>query len=319
MAAAITSLPWVADGIDDAEQQAVQGLVDIEASVGLDSYPALTNKPWVRDGVDELESSVILRLRELAVRNESDRQLLVRLAFLDTQGQVDAGAVELLAGIAADQPDLFRTAVGKPWVADGLGEHEVLVVEGLLRLTESSEDAALLILSLPFLETVEDVDVQTVGALGALAARDSEFFNAVLGSTWLDDGLDEAEALLLQKLEAIADQNRSADFWIATFVASPGSKPFIEGNLVDRYDVDDNGTIDHAEVLLAVTDYSDADITEDESMHIVALYAFSEAFIQAPQLMELVEATSWYRDGITDDRYYTERRALRALQSIENR
>ncbi len=321
LASAITSLVWVADGIDDAEQQAVQGLVDIEASVGLDSYPALTDKPWVRDGVDELESSVILRIRELVVRNESDGQLLVGLAFLDTHGQVDAGAVELLAGIAADQPDLFRTTVDKPWVADGLGEHEILVVEGLLALTESSEEAALLILSMPFLETVEDVDVPQVGALGALASRDSDVFNAVVGRTWLDDGLDEAETLLLQKLGAIADQNRSPDFWIATFAAPQGSNPFIEDNLLDQYDIDESGTIDHAEVLLAVTDFSYADITEDESMYIVTLYAFSEAFIQTPPLMELVEATSWYRDGITDftaDPSYTEWRALEALQRIDN-
>ena len=52
LASAITSLTWVADGIDDTERQVVQGLVDIEVLFGTDSAPALVDKPWIRDGVD---------------------------------------------------------------------------------------------------------------------------------------------------------------------------------------------------------------------------------------------------------------------------
>ena len=49
LASAITSLAWVTDGIDDAELQAVQRLLDIEVLFGVDSYPALVNKSWVRE------------------------------------------------------------------------------------------------------------------------------------------------------------------------------------------------------------------------------------------------------------------------------
>ena len=249
LASAITSLAWVADGIDDAERPAVQELVDIEVLFGTDSAPALVNKPWVSDGLDE---------------------------------------------------------------------HAFTVVETLARLTESAEEAAKQILAMAFLETVEAVDADAVVALVGLTIHESELFNAVVERPWLDDGLDEAEALLLQKLEAIAGRYIAADLWIATFAASPGRNSLSEDSLVERYDVDASGTIEHAEVLLAVTDYSETKLADDEFTYIATLYAFSEALIQTPQLMELVMATSWYRHGIDEYLTYTEPKVVRTLQEIAN-
>ena len=168
LASAITSLAWVSDGIDDAELQAVQRLLDIEVLFGTDSAPALVDKPWIRDGVDESDISVISQLQDLAVHSRVDGELLVRLAFLDTQESVDASAVQLLAPMATNRPDLFRIAVNKPWVVDGLGEQEITVIETLERLAESTEKIAAQIISMAFLDTVEAADVATVDVLAAL-------------------------------------------------------------------------------------------------------------------------------------------------------
>ena len=248
MASAITSLPWVADGIDEAERQVVQGLLDIEVLFGTDSAPALANKPWV---------------------------------------------------------------------VDGLNEHEFTVIETLTKLAESAEEAAKQILEMAFLATFEPSDADTVEVLAGLAGRDRTLFNAMVDRPWLDDGLDEAEKLLLQKLEAIAELHTAPDLWIATFVDSTGPNSPSDKALVYRYDVDESGGIEHAEALLAVRDYADAEINDDQFADIVALYAFTEALIQTPQLMDLVMATSWHQDGIVEeDIYYTEPRAFRALQEI---
>ena len=380
VASAVTSLTWVADGIDDTERQVVQGLVDIEVLYGMKSTPALANREWVKNGVDELEGSVIVRLRDLVNYAKSDGERLLRLPFLDSIEPADADTVDVLATLAAGRPELSRVVLLKPWVEDGLAEREVLVIEGLQKLTDSSEEAALLLLSLPFLRTVEDADAGTVDVLAELASghpelfrfvlqepwvgdglsqdeiealralkglgnqtasleilesvrvddattlialvglaeRDSQLFNAVVDRPWLDDGLDEPEAVVLQKLEQLASPYGAATLWIATYTVSSGSDSFIKDGLVDRYDVNSSGTIEHIEVLMAVTDNSDAALNEDEFLHIIALYGFSEALIPTPQLMELVMATNWYQDGITTDRYHTEPGALRALQEIAN-
>ena len=247
MASAITSLVWVADGIDDAERQAVQGLVDIEVLFGMDSAPAMVNKPWV---------------------------------------------------------------------ANGLDEHELTVIETLARLAERAEESAKQILTMAFLATLEPSDADTVGMLAGLAGRDRTLFNAVVGRPWIEDGVDKGEAVLLEKLESLANTKRAATLWITTFVDSTGPNSALDKALVDRYDVDESGGVEHAEALLAVRDYADAEINDDQFAHIVALYAFTEALIQTPQLMDLVMATGWYQDGIDDDNYVQESHAISMLRMI---
>ncbi len=352
--------------------------MNIEVLLGTDSAPALFNKPWIADGVDELEASVIQTLRELAALSEADGELLVRLPFLHTQGPVYAGTVEILSRMATDRPDLFRAVVDKPWVTDGLNEDENSVVQELQTLAHSSEEQALLLLSLPFLTTVEDTDIPTidvlaalapvhpqlflaalhkpwlesglsderlaslwtlqqlenesaglqilesvdvgdsalVAALTSLAEHESELFSAVVDRPWLDDGLDEAETILLKKLEAIASRYSAADLWIATTAACTEPDSLGEDCLGERFDVNNNDSIEHNEVISAVIDYSGDVITEYQLVHIVASYAFSESLIPTPELMDLVISSSWYKDGITIDSYYTEPGALRALQDI---
>ncbi len=71
LAEAIRSLPWVGDGIGDAERQAVQELVNIEALIGSESTPTIVNKPWVEDGLDEPETALVQELHRLSSEGES--------------------------------------------------------------------------------------------------------------------------------------------------------------------------------------------------------------------------------------------------------
>ena len=378
LASAITSLTWVADGIDDTERQVVQGLVDIEVLFGTDSAPALVDKPWIRDGVDESDTSVISQLQDLAVHSRVDGELLVRLPFLDTQGPVDADVMKLLSRTAKNHPEIFQATVVKPWVMDGLDEHEFAVVEAIAGLAGTAEAAAALMVSLPFLDTAEASDVGTVNVLAALqsthpqlfqavlqnpgpgndlgenaivslwalqglrnetagleilesvgvgdatlvtllvdlAARESELFNTVVDSLWFQDGVNDAEATLLQQLEILTDKEQAASLWIDTLEAwtYPGS--FMEDSLAVHYDVNNNGIIEHNEALNAVADHSEDAITDDQLLLVVAHYGFSEGLIPTPPLMALVEASAWYQGGVDYDMHFQESLALQDLRKI---
>ena len=251
MASAITSLPWVADGIDDAERPHVQQLVDIEVLFGMDPAPVLVNKPWV---------------------------------------------------------------------VDGLNKHEFTVVETIAALTESDEEAAKQILQMAFLATLEPSDADTVQVLAGLAGQNRTLFNAVVDRPWLDDGLDEGETVLLEKLESLANVTKAASLWIATLGDSPTTGSFVDNSHAARYDIKNSGDIEHEEALNAVADHTNAKLTEDKLLVVIAHYGFSTSLIPTPKLMALVEASAWYQDGVDYDvdLNYQESLALQDLQKIED-
>ena len=222
---------WVVDGIDDAERQAVQWLVDIEISLSMDSAPALVNKPWV---------------------------------------------------------------------ADGLDQHELEVVETLVGLAQNAKEAAAQIISMPFLATVDDTDVDAMVTLAAMAERQRGLFDGIVSKPWFQDGVNGIEAKLLQQLGILRKRSKAASLRIATRADSPRPGSFFEDSLAARYDFDNNGAIEHAEVIFASADYFVAYLASDELLHIIAHYAFSESLIPTPTATEVITASGWYRDGLTE-------------------
>ena len=96
-AAAIKSLPWVADGLDETEGEVVQELVSIAArSTELSNL--LVAQPWIEDGVDPIEGVVVPFLGE-------DEVITPRILSM-------------------------------PWTKDGLDESEVWVMLGLVVVAE---------------------------------------------------------------------------------------------------------------------------------------------------------------------------------------
>ena len=251
LAAAITSLPWVGDGIGGIERQAVQQMVNIEALYGRESAPAISNKPWVTDGVNEIELTVMLELRVLAGYGEAQGERIVRM---------------------------------------------------------------------PFLDTIESADVDSLRTLAALGQMENlrEFFHAVVEKPWVEDGLDEPEIALVQEVGRLSSRGEAAMLWIAALMTVRPPSLFVEDSPGHRYDANNDGRIEHHEVLAAVTDYLIDELTRDEAVEIIALYGFAEALIPTPSLVALIKASNWYLDGLDRaDIYRAEPRALRALQKID--
>ena len=101
----LTELPWVTDGLSEAERLLISGIsplssLDIvDARIRLAS--ALLGEPWIRDGIVETE-----------------RLLLTNIGWL-TEYEDEASAIGAV-----------RNLVNTPWIADGLTDSERDIIEG---------------------------------------------------------------------------------------------------------------------------------------------------------------------------------------------
>ena len=258
LASAIMSLPWVADGIEENERQALRELVNFETLYGTESAPALVDKPWITEGVDELGVSVMIQLRILATYDEVSAASIARMPFLDTLETIDVDTLGALAdlGRPVNWRGLLRALVGEPWVEDGLDQSEIAFVQALRRLTNTDEalasavmdkpwitdgldetearvvqllesiarddkDIALRLVAAPFLETIGPVDSAAVATLRALGTSSQATLRAVVERPWVEDGLDESETAFVQKLGRLADRDEVTASRIADKLAVP--------------------------------------------------------------------------------------------------
>ena len=260
-ASAIKSLSWVADGIDDAEREDVQQLVYL-AAMRPSVFDVLIEKSWVSDGADEVEGTVLSGIRSIADSDESTALQTLALPFLETIEPEDGLAVDSLLRFAAykqdGSPQIFNALIEKSWVADGLNDLETQVMASVGLIADEDEDAALRVLALPFLETVEPDDSLTVSSLLRFVAYRQDYslqvFNALTAKPWVADGLDEAERVIVGNIRWIAESDESAalHFIGAPFLETvePEDSVTIETLLTFRQDYGQQLSIDPIKALI---------------------------------------------------------------------
>ncbi len=118
LASAITGLPWVADGIDGAERDGVQGLVNL-ATFYRPVFSAVIDRPWVADGLNESETDVVQDLRWVAYGDEAAALRLLDMPFLESIGPADADAVDSLRLLAYWNRD-FQRVLSHPTLSGGI-------------------------------------------------------------------------------------------------------------------------------------------------------------------------------------------------------
>ena len=238
-ASTIKSLPWVADGIDDAELEDVQLLAYL-AAIHPSVFNALLTKSWIADSPDETEQELMAAVKSIADEDASAALHVLTLPFLETLEPDDVPAVDSLAFLATAREGnnfrVFNALIGKPWVSDGLEEAELKVLDDIRSIADSDESAALQTLALPFLDTIEPDDGLTVDSLLRLVVyRQSDspdIFNALIEKPWVSDGLDETERVIVGNIRWIADHDESAGLQL---LASP---------FLDAIDPDDSVTME---------------------------------------------------------------------------
>ena len=172
-AAEIRQLEWVADGVDDSEKDAAELLI-AAARWYPDVFRALIEKPWVQDSITAAEADAISRLRWMPRY---------------TPGQVDQVLV-------------------MPWVQDDISRDEATIIQSLYWISRPNDeafkehvtDAAIDILSMPFLESIHGPDAPAVRSLQRLERVDSAGFLEVMAHPKVVDGISDEEAKVVALL-----------------------------------------------------------------------------------------------------------------------
>ena len=166
---------WVADGIDESERFGAEML--IVAGRGYPAtFSALVPKPWLDDGVsaDEIQ------------------------------------AIEFLTLMAQDAPLLADRMLSKTWLQDEITRDEASVITCLYWITRSDDEAAgprvveaaIALLDMPFLDSVEGADAAAVWDLSNIAAISPKDFLDIVGHPKVSDGIADQEAKVVAVLSS---------------------------------------------------------------------------------------------------------------------
>jgi len=173
LASQIGSLSWIADGLDKGEAPPAQDLVDLAVWYP-EVFAIAIELDWLEDGVSEAEAAALDSARWMAFYGD----------------------------------ELAPAVLQKPWFVDGITAHEATVAQNLYGLVwieddlvrENIIDAAIQMLSMPFLETVTGKDALAVMSLRRLEYGDEETFLDVLAHPKLKGGITDEGAKMVALL-----------------------------------------------------------------------------------------------------------------------
>ena len=130
LASAILSLSWIADGIDEVEQESAQELLHL-ATFYESAFGALMEKAWVKDSLDEAETTVVQDLYWAARGDEAAVLRIIEMPFLEDVEPADAVAVTSLRRLLRLRPQSFQTVMSHPTIVGGITDDWAKVVATL--------------------------------------------------------------------------------------------------------------------------------------------------------------------------------------------
>ena len=167
-------------------------------------------RPWVEDGLDETEREAMDYLGQVAAADEAAALRILDHPFLETVEPHDAQSLADLLEVPGLSAAAIESVLAKPWVEDGLDDTERKIIDHLGQLAADDEAAVLRILELPFLETVERHDAESLEDLLRVPVFSAAALESILARPWVEDGLDVYERRTVGRLRDIARRDEMA-------------------------------------------------------------------------------------------------------------
>ena len=203
VASSIVSLSWVQDGVDGVEPETIGWLNNIGSA---EVASAVVSLGWVADGIDETEVKAIQEISYIDYRDTEVAFSVVSLGWVeDGVDGMEAAAIGWVNNMRS--ADVASSVVSLGWVQDGIEVIEVDAIEELSYLANKDAGAAMRIVDMPFLETIEPPDISAITSLRLLAAYRPETFVGVMSHTALSDGITDDVALIVSTLNGVAKTN----------------------------------------------------------------------------------------------------------------
>ena len=197
MASAIKSLPWVADEIDEHEQEVVQRLVHF-ATFFDSAFGSLLEKSWIHDGLNESETAVVQDLYWLAREDKAIAlRILDRPWVTDGIEDLEAGAIHWLKNFR--EAEVTSSVVDLAWVRDGIEEVEVKAIQQLSFIVQDDAELASSVIGLGWVQDgIEDIEWQAIRWVNRFDGGDVA--TSVVALAWMQDGVDDLEINAIEQL-----------------------------------------------------------------------------------------------------------------------
>ena len=194
LADAIGALGWVADGVDDSERYALLRLIQIAAS-NETTARALLAMEWVADEPSDDELSTLGRF-EILSRDGSDAAIkaLALPWVADGISRAEASVIRSMGSIAYRSAAAAEIVIALHWVADSVSDTEA---DAVYNLSGMDVDAAIRVMDMPFLQTLEGADMAALDSLGLM---DADQLADILSRPMLKDGITDDEAPIVSML-----------------------------------------------------------------------------------------------------------------------
>ena len=235
LAGVIKGFPWLADGVTEDEQRAASRLREILRQAPTIAA-TLLGFPWLADGVTEHESWAILQLENIVQEDPAVAEALLSFPWLaDGVTREERDATYYLRVILRGDPTVAETLLGyswladgvtrgeeqrlrdlsvpyrldryglsalntKPWFKDGLSDEELTVVRYLISIANRDADAAVALIAMPFLESVEIRDTLALDSLNDIARQDASDFRELMSHPRIKDGITDEETKIVAVL-----------------------------------------------------------------------------------------------------------------------
>ena len=208
-AKALSSLPWLADGVTEDERRAVNALRNIlrEDTAAAET---LFSFPWLVDGVTEHESWGVVHLRVIAREDPAMAETLLSFPWLaDGVTKDERNTVYYLREILRKDPAVAETVLESAWFSDGVTSTERQTLSGLRNLYELDRSSFSALTAKPWFEdglSSEEFmsdELMLAGDLGDIARRSETHFLAIVDMPFLET-FEPADASAVRSLRRLA-------------------------------------------------------------------------------------------------------------------
>ena len=202
---AIARLPWVADGIIDAESLTLEHLSKISV-IEVDLVRQLTTYAWLVDGVTENEQIALEKLLELSETNQSiARQTVAQSWFKDAITENERWVIYSLGRLAGASGTLAQRVAALPWVVDGITESEDKGLYYLQWVARSDAALAQQVLEFHWVgDGITGEEWWAISSLNGLAMDDTALAQRIADFPWVQDDMTKTEGRGISSLADIA-------------------------------------------------------------------------------------------------------------------
>ena len=166
--------------------------------------------PWIADGVKEREEYAVDALREISTFRQETAAELLSFPWIEDSELADheLDAISIIAQIMFEAPQLIGDVLDFSWVADGITPSEGRGLGMYLGVLRRDKALARPVLQSPFMDAPFLArDAYALGALLVLRGYgdepDSPLLTQIINQSWYADGLDDGEAALLHAIRYV--------------------------------------------------------------------------------------------------------------------